>query len=170
MNVRRSSQSNLTMEHVNYLAGAARLLINEKRIGGMIGGIRGTCREQTCMQGKVMEKSWMNSLGFVDLMVHGKTIQALVDMGASHNFMMTRLAKEVGLMIFPLNVEVKAVNSRAKVAGLAHEVPVQIKDWKGQLDFIVMEMNDFDMLLGQDFLKGNKAIVVPFCDEVVLVG
>ena len=23
---------------------------------------------------KVMEKSWMNSLGFVDLMVHGKTI------------------------------------------------------------------------------------------------
>ena len=33
-----------------------------------------------------------------------------------------------------------------------------------------MEMNDFDVILGQDFLKGNKAIVVPFCDEVVLVG
>ncbi len=31
-----------------------------------------------------------------------------------------------------------------------------------------MEMNDFDMTLGQDF--GNRAIVVPFCDEVVLVG
>ena len=119
---------------------------------------------------KVMEKSWMNSLGFVDLMVHGKTIQALVDTRATHNFMMTRLAKEVGLMIFPSNVEVKAVNSRAKVAGLVHEVPVQIKDWKGQLDFTVMEMNDFAMILGQDFLKGNKAIVVPFCDEVVLVG
>ena len=38
---------------------------------------------------KVMEKSWMNSLGFVDLMVHGKTIQALVDTGATHNFMTT---------------------------------------------------------------------------------
>ena len=85
-------------------------------------------REQTCMQGKVMEKSWINSLGFVDLMVHGKTIQALVDTGATHNFMMTRLAKKVGLMIFPSNVEVKAMNSRAKVAGLAHKVPVQIKD------------------------------------------
>eukprot|EP00253_Pinus_taeda_P023421 PITA_23421 len=84
-----------------------------------------------------MEKSWMNNLGFVDLMVHGKTIQALVDTGATHNFMTTRLAKEVGLMIFPSNVEVKAMNSRAKVA---------------------------------DFLKGNRAIVVPFCDEVVLVG
>ena len=115
-------------------------------------------------------KSWMNSLGFVDLMVHGKTIQALVDTGATHNFMTTRLEKEVGLMIFLSNEEVKSVNSRAKVAGLAHEVPVKIKDWKGQLDFTMMEMNNFDMILGQDFLKGNKAIVVPFCDEVVLVG
>jgi len=45
-----------------------------------------------------------------------------------------------------------------------------MKEWKGQLDFTVMEMNNFDMILGQDFLKGNRAIVVPFCDEVVLVG
>eukprot|EP00253_Pinus_taeda_P002951 PITA_02951 len=82
-----------------------------------------------------MEKSWMNSLGFVDLMVRGKTIQALVDTGATHNFMMTRLVREVILTILPLNMEVKVVNSRAKVVGLAHEVPVQIKDWMGQLDF-----------------------------------
>jgi len=33
-----------------------------------------------------------------------------------------------------------------------------------------MEMNNFDMILRQDFLKGNKAIVVPFCEEIVLVG
>lgn len=112
----------------------------------------------------------MNSLGFVDLMVHGKTIQALADTGATHNFMTTWLAKEVGLMIFPSNVEVKVVNSRAKVAGLVHEVPVQIKYWKGQFDFTVMEMNDFEMILRQDFLNGNKVIVVPFYDEVVLVG
>lgn len=103
-------------------------------------------------------------------MVHGKTIQALGYTSATCNFMTIQLAKGVRLMIFPSNVEVKVVNSRAKVAGLAHEVPVQIKDWKGQLDFTVMEMNDFDMILGQDFLKGSKAIVVPFYDEVLLVG
>ena len=79
------------------------------------------------MQSQVREKSWIHSLGFVDLVVHGKTIQELVDTGATHNFMMTRLAKEVGLNIFPSNVEIKAVNSRARVAGLAHEVLVQIK-------------------------------------------
>eukprot|EP00253_Pinus_taeda_P030905 PITA_30905 len=82
-----------------------------------------------------MEKSWMNSLGFIDLVVHGKTTQALVDTRATHHFMMTRLARAVGLSILPSNMEVKVVNSKAK-----------------------------------DFLKGNNAIVVPFCDEVVLVG
>jgi len=169
------------MENVGYLGGVAPGQLKEKGVGGMTGGIRASSQmvnsllddersEQVCMKGQVMEKSWMNSLGFVDLMVRGKTIPALVDTGATHNFMMTWLAREVGLMILPSNMEVKAVNSRAKVASLAHEVPVQIKDWTSQLDFTVMEMNDFDIILGQDLLKGNRAIVVPFYDEVVMVG
>ena len=66
--------------------------------------------------------------GFRNLTVHGKTTQALVDTGDTHNFMTTRLAREVRLTILPPNMEVKAVNSKAKVAGLAHEVPVEIKD------------------------------------------
>jgi len=147
------------MENFGYLGDATPDKLKEKRIGGVTGVIRAGSQmvkpllddersEWVCMQGEVMEKSWMNSLGFVDLMVRGKTIQALVDTGATHSFMMTRLGKEVRLMILPSNVEVKVVNSRANVAGLAHEVPVQIKYWKGQLDFMVMEMNDFDMILG----------------------
>jgi len=33
----------------------------------------------------------------------------------------------------------------------------------------MMEMNDFDMILEANFLKGNKAIVVPFCDEIMWI-
>lgn len=178
------------MDKVIKLGGAAPGQFKEKIIGGMIGGIKVGSQvvkplrdgagllmigevdsrlKKLDEQGRVMEKSWMNSLGFIDLIVHGKTIQALVDTGATHNFMTTRLAKEAGLMISPSDMEVKVVNSRAKVAGLVHDVPVQMKEWKGQLDFIVMEMNDFDVILGQDFLKSNKTIVVPFCDEEKLL-
>lgn len=114
----------------------------------MTSGIRADCRDQKCMQSKVMEKSWNHSFGFVDLVGHGKTIQALVDTGSTHNFMTTRLARQFGLKIFPSKVAVKAVNSRAKVTDLACEVPVQIKDSQGRLDFTVMEMNNFDMVLG----------------------
>jgi len=84
----------------------------------------------------------------MDMEVHGKTIEALVDTGATHNFMSIRLAKEFGLQIIPLDVEVKVVNSRAKVARLASEVPIWIEDWQGRLDFTVMEISDFDMILG----------------------
>jgi len=33
-----------------------------------------------------------------------------------------------------------------------------------------MEMNDIDMILGLDFLKGNKEIIVPFCDKIMFIG
>lgn len=33
-----------------------------------------------------------------------------------------------------------------------------------------MEMNDFDMIFEQDFLKDNKEIVVPFGNEIMLIG
>jgi len=105
-----------------------------------------------------------NSLGYIDLMVYGETVQALVDMDVAHSFMTTRLAKETGLTSI---MEVEAADSRAKVFGLVHDVPIQIKEWGGQLDFIVMNLDDFDMILGRDFLRGSKAVVVPFHDEGV---
>ena len=33
-----------------------------------------------------------------------------------------------------------------------------------------MKMKKFDMILRQDIFKGNKAIFVPFCDEIMLIG
>ena len=171
MNARHSLENNLTMKTFKCLADVAHWETREKRVVGMTDGIRGNCRDQVCMQSEVLNmKSWIHNLGFLDLVVHGKTIQALVDMGAMHNFMTTRLAKEVGLQIFPSDVEVKAVNSRAKVARLAHKVPIQMKDWQVQLDFTVMEMNNFDVIIGQDFLKENRVVIVPFCNEIMLVG
>lgn len=118
------------MERFRNLSSAAHGQFKEKGIGGMTSGMRADsglmkldgggllitgeassqvvksllddeCKEKTCMQGRVMEKSWMNSLGFMDLMVPSKTIQSLVETRATHNFMMTQVEKEVGLMIFP---------------------------------------------------------------------
>jgi len=174
----------LNMKSFGDLGGAARTQSMKKKIGGVTDGIRARLAHSrgnlesvgetgllmTGEASKTMGGAWANSLGFLDVIVHGKAVQALVDTGATHNFMTPQLARTVGLTILPSNMEVKAVNSKAKVTGLAHEVPMQAGGWSGQLDFTVMEMNDFDMILGQDFLKGNKVIVVPFCDEVLIVG
>ena len=62
------------MEMVGFLGGAAPDQLKKKRFGGVTGGIRADSglkrlddkrRERICMQGQVMKKSWMNSLGFV---------------------------------------------------------------------------------------------------------
>lgn len=93
----------------------------------------------------------------------------MVDIGATHSFMTTGLEKEVGLELKPKQVDVKEVNSRARVSGLEH-VHAQIADWKGCLDSIEIYMNYFEIISGQEFLNNNKEIVVPFCDEIMLVG
>lgn len=82
----------------------------------MIVGIRAQSELVTSEAGadKVME----NSRGFVNLVVYGKTIQALVDTGVTHNFMTTRLAREAGLTS---TMEVRTMDSRSKVAGLVNK-------------------------------------------------
>ena len=153
------------------LAGAARPAKVDKRDGGVTDGTRGNQKffqRQVCMQSSISHESWLHSLGFLDLEVLDKKVQALVDTGATHNFMSTEVAKVVGLQLLPNDAEVKVVNSRTKVSGLANEVPVRIGDWQGCLDFTVMEMSDFDMILGQDFLKGNRVVVSPSSSEIVI--
>jgi len=114
----------------SHLTGATRSPIWEKRIRAMTDGIRASttenCRDPICTQFEAFEqkKYWMHSLGFLDLEVYGKSIQDLVDTGATHNLMMTRLEREVGMNIFPTNVEVKAVKSKVKVSGLADKGPI----------------------------------------------
>jgi len=47
--VRHSPENNLEDKIFKCLASVARRLTREKRVGGMIDGIRGNCRDQICM-------------------------------------------------------------------------------------------------------------------------
>jgi len=78
------------------------------------------------MQEGILEqnKCWLQSLGFLGLDIHGKTVQDLLDTDVTHNFMTIGIEKEVGLHIFPKDVEVKVVNLRAKVLRLASDVSI----------------------------------------------
>ena len=61
------------------------------------------------------EQNWCD-LYFVDVIVNGRSVQALVDTGASHYFLPTKLAAEIGLRAQPCEASVKVVNSKAKAA------------------------------------------------------
>jgi predicted aspartyl protease len=58
------------------------------------------------------------------MIINGRAFQALVDKGASHNFLRAELAKELNLKVTASKTEVKAMNSKAgkatRVASLVH--------------------------------------------------
>jgi predicted aspartyl protease len=50
----------------------------------------------------------------MDLVMSRRIVQALVDLGASHNFLKTEVAKELGLRVSSCGVVVKASKSMEK--------------------------------------------------------
>ena len=78
------------------------------------------------------ETSVQKSLMHVHVVVNGVQVKALVDSGATHNFVATREATKLGLKLEEDTSRIKAVNSKAqKIQGVAKNVPMQIGDWKG---------------------------------------
>ena len=63
----------------------------------------------------------------VEIVLNGEDFYALVDSGASHNFMAGRLATTLKLYVEPCQNRIKAVNSAFQgVLGLASEVDVAV--------------------------------------------
>nr|CAD1837714.1 unnamed protein product [Ananas comosus var. bracteatus] len=90
--------------------GALRLL---NALKGQVGE-----REKTPLP----KESKHSELMYVDIKLNGKTTRAMVDTGATHNFITTGEAERLGLTLSKDGSRMKAVNSKAQpIAGLAKE-------------------------------------------------
>lgn len=64
----------------------------------------------------------------------------------------------------------KAVNSPFKtIHGIVQDIPLNVGSWEGCTDLTVIEMDDFELILGQDFLKIDKVAVIPHLDSLVFL-
>ncbi|KAH7847417.1 hypothetical protein Vadar_025838 [Vaccinium darrowii] len=94
---------------------------------------------------------------FVDVKVNGKSIRALVDTGATHNFIAGTEVERLGLSLEKETSHIKVVNSTAQpIYGNAMLVPLKVSTWEGRMDFTVVPMDDFQAILGLDFLRRTK--------------
>ncbi|XP_043809670.1 uncharacterized protein LOC122722623 [Manihot esculenta] len=106
---------------------------------------------------------------FAPMEVKGQSIQALVDTGASHNFMKLDVAKKLGVPFQGDKGWLKVVNSfPTPTYGVARNVQVKIGEWTGTLDFYIINLDDHSCVLGMDFMDKVKAVLLPYANDMCL--
>ena len=109
-------------------------------------------------------------LMYVEAQVNGMPAKAMIDTGATHNFVSEGEARRLKLKISTEAGWLKAVNSAAKPSqGVARGVTMKIGPWEGKIDFTVAPMDDFKIVIGMDFLRQVKAVPIPFLHSMAIL-
>ncbi|KAL0378712.1 UNVERIFIED_CONTAM: hypothetical protein Sradi_3176700 [Sesamum radiatum] len=112
-----------------------------------------------------------NGLMFVDVKIHGKPIRAMVDTGATHNYLASAEVERLGLVVEKGVGRVKAINSAAQpIAGVAKSVLIKVGLFEGKTNLSVVVMDDFKLILGLDFLRDTRTAVLPHVDSLMMMG
>eukprot|EP00253_Pinus_taeda_P036149 PITA_36149 len=103
-----------------------------------------------------------NELEYVEMKVGSVDVLTMVDSGAIHNFMSEDTARRIGLKFVPVKAQIKTVNSPPdSVIGVAEKVDVTLGEWTGKVDFTVVQIDNYEAVLGVEFVKEFDAMIVP---------
>ncbi|KAL0368100.1 UNVERIFIED_CONTAM: Cysteine synthase [Sesamum calycinum] len=92
-------------------------------------------------------------------LVNGKAVMAMLDSGATHNFVADREIQKLGLILAQHSSRIKAVNLLAKpIQGVAC-VELKVGAWTGKCNLMSVPLDDFDVILRMDFMLLANAMV-----------
>ncbi|KAA0054179.1 uncharacterized protein E6C27_scaffold131G001100 [Cucumis melo var. makuwa] len=126
----------------------------------------------------LQKKSWEShvpskgGLLYVDTWINQKqTKSTMVDYGATHNFITEAEARRLRLRWEKDSGRMKAVNSIAlPIVGLVKQTTIKLGGWKGPVDVVVVKMDDFDVVLGMEFLLEHQVIPMPSAKCLAIAG
>ena len=73
------------------------------------------------------------------------------------------IVQQLGLKVSKCPSKIKAIHSEAKlVSGIAFGVKFKVGEWTGKVNFLIMKLDDFDVILGDEFIRATKATLLPF--------
>ncbi|PPS13610.1 hypothetical protein GOBAR_AA06967 [Gossypium barbadense] len=106
---------------------------------------------------------------FANIIVAGRTLNALVDTGASDLLMSKGAAHKLGLKIENEAGRIKTVNSESvPIKGVAKEVNLQLGDWTDEASIKVIPLHDYDFVVGLSLLDQVKASIFPSGNYMVI--
>ncbi|MBA0735901.1 hypothetical protein Gogos_019702, partial [Gossypium gossypioides] len=107
---------------------------------------------------------------FVDINITGQKRSALVDTRASDLFISKKAVGKLGLSIKKSNRKIKTINSEeTPTVGVVRDVELQISEWKGKEEFEVIQLDDYDYVLGLNFLDRIQTSLHPWADQIHIV-
>lgn len=106
---------------------------------------------------------------FVDVMIDGQTIKALVDSGATHNFLRIQASKRLKLNYQRTTGTIKTVNAEVRPILGVTKARLKIGEWQGEVPFTVIPMDDYDMVLGLEWLDKVRACILPYSNSVLIL-
>ncbi|KAL0303558.1 UNVERIFIED_CONTAM: Serine/threonine-protein kinase D6PKL1 [Sesamum radiatum] len=99
--------------------------------------------------------------------VNGKELMTMLDTGATHNFVAGREIQKLGLTLAQHSSRIKAVNFEAKPIYSVTCVDLKVSSWTGKCNLMVVSLDDFDVILGMDFMLLVHAMVMPYLSGLV---
>ncbi|KAL0328234.1 UNVERIFIED_CONTAM: Transposon Ty3-G Gag-Pol polyprotein [Sesamum calycinum] len=108
-------------------------------------------------------------LMYVRVHINGKAVMAMLDSGATYNFVANREIQKLGLTLTQHSSRIKAVNSEAKPIQGAACVELKVGAWTGQCKLLAVPLDDFDVILGMDFMLLANAMVMPYLNGLFIV-
>ena len=102
-------------------------------------------------------------------LINKKEILCLLDSGASISLMSKNAADMLKIKILKSNEKIKSsTNTIQNVVGKVSNIEIEISDRKTIMEFLIVEHDDFDILLGVNWFKKVKAGVFPGADEFLV--
>ena len=102
--------------------------------------------------------------------INGHACNAMIDSGATHNFITPECVTKFRLKPMPLrDISISFVQGSTNIGSLALDIPMEAEAWKGKVNFLVVPMTGFDVILGLDW--ADKYLIAHFgrrIDKVLL--
>ena len=79
------------------------------------------------------------------------------------------MVQQLGLKVSKCPSKIKAVNSEANpVSRISIGVKFKVGEWIGNMNFLIMQLDDFDVIMGDEFFMAARATLLSFIGVMLI--
>lgn len=99
---------------------------------------------------------------YVNIRMNDQPSQAMIT-GASNIFVVEPTVAHLGLRLSSARDRVKTINtSERRIRDISYDVLIELGIWRGCHHVCVVQLDDFEAILGMDFLRWASVVVIPY--------